>query len=143
MQPIGCLIGKSAGCMTAAGRDRRRVSIPLSHPARSSASFPRQDYAPIFAALGDRTRLSLIAKLCGGKPRSISELAQDSALSRQAITKHLRVLENAGIVYSRRAGRESRFHFDPHPVQDVKKYLDLVSGQWDQALARLKLLVDD
>jgi DNA-binding transcriptional ArsR family regulator len=115
----------------------------MSHPARSSASFPRQDYAPIFAALGDRTRLALIAKLCSGKPRSISELAQDSALSRQAITKHLRVLEHAGIVCSRRAGRESRFQIDPHPVQDVRKYLDLIFEQSDQALARLKFLVDD
>ena len=96
----------------------------------------------MFAALGDKTRLSLIAKLCSGKPHSISELAQDSALSRQAITKHLRVLENAGIVYSRRAGREIRFHFDPYPVQDLRKYLDLVSEQWDQALAGLMSLVN-
>jgi DNA-binding transcriptional ArsR family regulator len=114
----------------------------MSHPGRSGASSQRQDYAPIFAALGDKTRLSLIAKLCSGKPRSISELAQDSALSRQAITKHLRVLENAGIVYSRRAGRESQYHFDPHPVEDVRKYLDLVSDQWDQTLARLMSFVD-
>ena len=115
----------------------------MSHPARSGASLARQDYAPIFAALGDRTRLALIAKLCSGKARSISELAQDSALSRQAITKHLRVLKDAGIVCSRRAGRESQFQFDPHPVQDVMNYLDLVCGQWDQARARLKFLVDN
>lgn len=115
----------------------------VSQPARSGASAQRQDYAPIFAALGDRTRLSLVARLGSGTSLCIAELAQDFALSRQAITKHLRVLENAGLVYSRRTGRESRFHFDPHPLEDLRKYLDLLAGQWDQALARLACLVDD
>jgi DNA-binding transcriptional ArsR family regulator len=114
----------------------------MSHPGRNSASPQRQDHAPIFAALGDKTRLALVAKLCGGQPRSISQLAADSALSRQAITKHLRVLQSAGIVHSGRAGRESRFQFDPQPMQDLKKYLDLVSEQWDQALSRLKAFVE-
>jgi DNA-binding transcriptional ArsR family regulator len=114
----------------------------MSHPGRSGASAPRHDPAPVFAALGDKTRLALVAKLCGGRPRSISQLAEDSALSRQAITKHLRVLESAGIVRSRRSGRESRYQFEPQPMQELRKYLDLVSGQWDQALARLKSLVE-
>jgi DNA-binding transcriptional ArsR family regulator len=114
----------------------------MSRPQRSGAGAARQAQAPIFAALGDRTRLALVGKLCAGPARSISELAEDSALTRQAITKHLRVLEQAGIVHSRRRGRESQFQFDPRPIEELRAYLDLVSGHWDRALSRLKSLVD-
>ena len=102
----------------------------------------RQAHAPVFAALGDDTRLALVAKLCRGQPRSISQLTEDSRLTRQAITKHLRVLEHAGVVHSVRSGRESLFAFDPEPMQEIKKYLDLVSEQWDHALSRLKSFVE-
>ncbi len=113
----------------------------MSRKSRSSAAV-KQDPAPVFAALGDETRLSLVAKLTGGQSRSISELTEGSKLTRQAITKHLRVLEGAGIVRGARSGRESRFEFDPKPIQGVKEYLDLVSEQWDQALHRLKSFVE-
>jgi len=103
----------------------------------------RQRRAPVFAALGDETRLSLVAKLCGGQPHSISELTEGSKLTRQAITKHLRVLESAGMVHSVRTGRESRFQFDPEPMEGIKEYLDFVSEQWDQALSRLKSFVEN
>jgi DNA-binding transcriptional ArsR family regulator len=103
----------------------------------------RQLRAPVFAALGDETRLSLVARLCDGQPHSISRLTQGSKVTRQAITKHLRVLEGAGIVHSVRRGRESLFEFDPQPMEDIKEYLDFVSAQWDQALARLKSFVED
>ena len=99
--------------------------------------------APVFAALGDETRLSLVAKLCGGRPHSISQLAEGSKLTRQAITKHLRVLESVGIVHSVRMGRENLFEFNPEPVEQMKKYLDLLSEQWDQALSKLKSFVED
>lgn len=102
----------------------------------------RQARAPVFAALGDATRLALVAKLCAGRPYSISQLTRGSRLTRQAITKHLRVLKNAGIVRSVRAGRENRFEFDPQPFEEIKEYLDFVSEQWDQALARLKRFVE-
>jgi DNA-binding transcriptional ArsR family regulator len=69
-------------------------------------------------------------------------LTEGSRLTRQAITKHLRVLERAKLVHGVRAGRESRFEFDPEPISEIKKYLDLVSGQWDQALSRLKSFVE-
>jgi DNA-binding transcriptional ArsR family regulator len=97
----------------------------------------------VFAALGDRTRLSLVAKLCGGQPRSISELTRGTRLTRQAITKHLHVLEEAGLVRGTHSGRENRFHLDPAPIEAMKHYLDSVSEQWDQALARLKAFVED
>jgi DNA-binding transcriptional ArsR family regulator len=99
--------------------------------------------ASVFAALGDETRLSLVAKLCDRQRYSISQLTRDSKLTRQAVTKHLQVLENAGIVHSVRAGRESRFELDPKPIEGIRDYLDFVSEQWDQALSRLRLFVED
>jgi len=92
--------------------------------------------------LGDETRLLLVRKLCGGEPRSISQLTRGSRLTRQAITKHLRVLENARIVRSVRSGRQNLFEFNPEPVEELKLYLDFVSEQWDQALARLRSFVE-
>ena len=114
----------------------------MSHKGRSSVAARRQVHAPVFAALADQTRLSLVAKLCRGQPYSISQLAEGSKLTRQAITKHLRVLEGVGIVHSVRTGRESLFEFDPAPMDEIRKYLDLVSEQWDQALSRLKTFVE-
>lgn len=102
----------------------------------------RPAHAPVFAALGDETRLLLVAKLAQGEPRSISQLTAGSKLTRQAITKHLRVLEGVKIVHSVRTGRESLFEFDPKPIDNIKKYLDLVSEQWDQTLSRLKSFVE-
>jgi DNA-binding transcriptional ArsR family regulator len=99
--------------------------------------------AAIFAALGDATRLSLVATLVAGSPRSISQLAQGSHLTRQAISKHLRVLEGVGIVKSLRVGRESRFELRPEPLNDVKAYLARVSEQWDEALSRLRTFVEE
>jgi DNA-binding transcriptional ArsR family regulator len=110
--------------------------------SRSRVAGRRQAHALIFAALGDATRLALVAKLCGGKPYSIARLTRGSRLTRQAITKHLRVLEGAGIVHSVRAGRESLYAFDPEPIEGLKQYLELVSEQWDQALSRLKAFVE-
>jgi DNA-binding transcriptional ArsR family regulator len=104
---------------------------------------PSRPHAPVFAALGDQTRLSLVAKLCRGKPHSIAQLTEGSRLTRQAITKHLRVLERAGMVRCVRAGRESRFELDPEPIQGVITYLDFVSQQWDEALSRLKSFVEE
>jgi DNA-binding transcriptional ArsR family regulator len=93
--------------------------------------------------LGDGTRLWLLAKLSRGERFSISQLTEGSSLTRQAITKHLRVLERAKIVRCTRSGRESLFQFDPEPIDEMKGYLDQVSRQWDQALARLKSFIED
>jgi DNA-binding transcriptional ArsR family regulator len=98
--------------------------------------------AALFAALGDETRLAVLAKLASGNAQSISRLTADTNLTRQAVTKHLRVLEDAGIVRSSRIGRENRFAFEPKPIDDLRDYLDHVSRQWDDALARLKSLVE-
>ena len=98
--------------------------------------------SPVFAALGDETRLSLVVKLSGGRAHSISQLTEGSRLTRQAITKHLRVLESVGIVRCVRTGRESLYEFDPEPIGEIREYLELVSEQWDQALGRLKAFVE-
>lgn len=98
--------------------------------------------AAVFAALGDETRLSLLAKLCGGQRYSIAELTEGTNLTRQAVTKHLRVLERARIVHGTRTGRESLFEFNPQPIHELREYLETVSKQWDVALARLKTFVE-
>jgi DNA-binding transcriptional ArsR family regulator len=95
------------------------------------------------AALGDETRLSMISKLTNGKRQSISHLTAGTNLTRQAVTKHLHVLENAGIVRSIRVGRENQFELEPKPIEDVREYLEYVSKQWDNAVARLKSFVED
>ena len=99
--------------------------------------------APVFAALGDATRLSLLAKLSDGGPRSISSLSAGAGLTRQAITKHLHVLEGAGLVRSLKVGRESQFAYRAEPIDEARAYLDRVSAQWDGALERLRAFVED
>jgi DNA-binding transcriptional ArsR family regulator len=99
--------------------------------------------ASVFAALGDETRLSVLTKLCNGVPQSISRLTAGTNLSRQAVTKHLRVLANAGVVRSVRVGRESLFELEPLPIEEVREYLDQISRQWDDALARLKAHIEN
>jgi len=101
-----------------------------------------QAQAPVFSALGDPTRLWLVGRLLDGDAQSISELTAGSQLTRQAISKHLRVLEEAGIVRNARAGRESRYELDPQPIADARAFLDRVSAQWDAALGRLRVLAE-
>lgn len=98
--------------------------------------------AVLFAALGDETRLTLVARLAAGKAESITELTRHSRLTRQAITKHLRVLERAGMVRCIRAGRESRFALDPQPLGTIDEYVRRVSREWDAALGRLRAFVE-
>jgi DNA-binding transcriptional ArsR family regulator len=110
----------------------------MSRKIRKRITAKPKAKARVFAALGDKTRLALVARLCSGEPASISKLADDSKLTRQAITKHLGVLERAGIVRSAQAGRERVFRFEPEPLEDLHQYLASVSKQWDQTVARLK-----
>jgi DNA-binding transcriptional ArsR family regulator len=110
-------------------------------PRRATAALKSR--AAAFAALGDETRLSVLARLAGGRPQSISRLTAGTRLTRQGVTKHLRVLESAGVVRSVRVGRESLFALEPKPIDDLRAYLDHVSRQWDDALARLKAHVEE
>lgn len=99
--------------------------------------------APVFAALGDETRLRLVFRLCDDGPLSITRLAAGSKVTRQAITKHLRVMEAAGLVRSTRHGRESVWQLRRRGLKDARRYLSLISKQWDDALGRLRKFVEE
>ncbi len=101
------------------------------------------DSAALFAALGDRTRLQLVSRLCEGGPMSITRLAEGAKITRQAITKHLRVMEGASLVHSARRGRESLWQLDRQRLEDARRQLDLISKRWDDALGRLRTLVEE
>jgi len=111
------------------------------NPSHTRSRPPVQ--AALFAALGDKTRLALVARLSSGEPASIAQLTAGTRVTRQAITKHLHVLEGAGIVRGVRAGRENRFALDARPLHAMQQYIELVSRQWDDALARLKTFVEE
>ncbi len=113
--------------------------------SRSSqkAALLLQEKAKVFAALGDETRLSLVKALSDGEAHSIAELSEGSPLTRQAITKHLRVLEVAGIVHSEKAGRQALFRFDPKPMDELQAYIAELSVQWDQRLSRFKSFLEE
>jgi DNA-binding transcriptional ArsR family regulator len=85
----------------------------------------------------------VLDRLSRGTPQSIVRLTAGTRLTRQAVTKHLRVLEAAGVVRSVRAGRESLFALEPKLIDDLRRYLESVSAQWDDALARLKTFVEE
>lgn len=115
----------------------------MSQKRHSNIAAQRRASASVFAALGDETRLALVVKLAAGQPHSISQLTEGSKLTRQAISKHLGVLEAVGIVHSVKTGRENLFEFSPRPLEEIKEYLDYVSEQWDQALGRFKSFVEE
>jgi len=98
--------------------------------------------APVFAALGDETRLRLVSRLSSGGPASIVRLTAGSSVTRQAITKHLLVLAGAGLVHSRRRGRERVWELRPQQLEQARESLDGISKQWDEALGRLKSFVE-
>lgn len=109
----------------------------------AAASLRVKDAAPLFAALGDETRLKLVLRLSSGGPGSITQLSEKSAVSRQAITKHLRVLSHAGLVRSTRRGREQVWDLETKRLADAHAYLDDISQQWDEALTRLRMFVEE
>jgi DNA-binding transcriptional ArsR family regulator len=114
----------------------------MSQRSHSATAARQRDHAPVFAALGDETRLSLLATLSGGDQCSIARLTAGSGLTRQAITKHLRVLEKTKIVRCVRSGRESLYALDPRPLEDARAYLEGMSRLWDERLLRLKAFVE-
>jgi DNA-binding transcriptional ArsR family regulator len=92
--------------------------------------------------LGDQTRLWLIVKLCDDGPLSILRLTEGSSVTRQAITKHLRVMQEAGLVRNSRRGRESLWHLERQRLDYARRSLDLISRRWDDALGRLREFVE-
>ena len=104
----------------------------------SGAVAAPKDSAPVFAALGDKTRLRLISRLCDDGPMSITRLTTGSKVTRQAITKHLRALADAGLVHDTRRGRERIWEFCPKRIEKARAHLEYISQQWDAALGRLQ-----
>jgi len=98
--------------------------------------------AAIFAALGDETRLRLIARISDAGPQSIASLADGFDISRQAISKHLRVMSDAGLARSGRRGRETVWELEQDGLADARRYLHAISKDWDDKLRRLKQLVE-
>ncbi len=98
--------------------------------------------APVFAALGDEVRLGVLARLCEQGPLSITRLTKGTHVSRQAVTKHLRVLADAGLVRGARDGRENVWKLEPRGLTEARRLLDVISRQWDDTLDRLRAFVE-
>jgi DNA-binding transcriptional ArsR family regulator len=99
--------------------------------------------APIFSALGDETRLYLVSRLGREGPLSIAKLTERTSITRQAVAKHLRVLEGAGVVASARDGRESVWKLETKRLEDARAHLEIISRQWDDTLERLRAFVEE
>lgn len=97
-----------------------------------------RDSAPVFAALGDVTRLTIVLRLSGGEALSITRLSEGTSVTRQAITKHLHVLADAGLVRGSRLGREQLWELNPKQLEEARRSIDRIASQWDAALLRLK-----
>src|SRR6478752_10164463 len=106
--------------------------------AASAGARRAVEAAPVFAALGDETRLRLLSRLCIEGPLSISKLSEDATISRQAVSKHLATLEGCGLLEAKRRGRERVYQFLPARLQAAQRYLEQVSAQWDDAIERLR-----
>lgn len=116
-------------------------------PAHSGAGLPdivhsSEALASIFAALGDPTRLKLIAVLCAGGAFSIAQLTASTEISRQGVTKHLQVLADAGVVRDVRLGRERLWQLEPGQIEEAKRTLEVIGREWDVALGKLKAFAE-
>ncbi|HEY9400526.1 MAG TPA: metalloregulator ArsR/SmtB family transcription factor [Luteimonas sp.] len=98
--------------------------------------------AGVFAALGDPTRLKLVAVLCAGSAFSIAQLTANTDISRQGVTKHLRVLADAGVVRDVKVGRERLWQLDPNQIEEARRTLEAIGNQWDVALGKLKAFAE-
>ncbi|PYR59678.1 MAG: transcriptional regulator [Acidobacteria bacterium] len=112
----------------------------MPRSAKATAAFTGA--VSVFAALGDETRLRLVSRLCHDGPMSIVRLTAGFTITRQAITKHLRVMEDAGLVRSTQHGRESVWQVEPKRLADARRHLHMISDQWDETLGRLKIFVE-
>ena len=110
---------------------------------RRSGAAKLTEAAPVFAALGDATRLRLVARLCGDGPLSIARLSDGAGVTRQAVTKHLHTLADAGLVRNARRGREQIWQLEPARLERARRSLEQISVQWDAAIDRLKAFVED
>ena len=110
---------------------------------RRDAAAKLLEAAPVFAALGDETRLTLVTRLSERGPLPIVRLTQGLGITRQAVTKHLAALEDAGLLRSNRVGRERIWELEPRGLDRVQRHLETISRQWDAAIDRLRAFVED
>jgi len=99
--------------------------------------------APVFDALGDPHRLRMVIWLCDSGPCSTTVVTQSVPVTRQAATKHLALLESAGVVSSTKRGRERIWSVQTALLTDIGDYLERLSRQWDQRIERLRAFVED
>ena len=99
--------------------------------------------APLFDALGDPNRLRIVVRLCESGPSSTSQVTEAVSVTRQAATKHLELLQAAGLVASSRRGRERIWTLQTRPLIDAGDYLTQLSRRWDAAIDRLRAYVED
>jgi DNA-binding transcriptional ArsR family regulator len=103
---------------------------------------PSEALAGVFAALGDPTRLKLVAALCAGGAFSIAQLTANTDISRQAVTKHLHTLAQAGVVRDVKLGRERLWQLEPGSIDEARRTLDAIGQAWERALGRLKAFAE-
>ena len=120
---------------------RRAAAFAKAPAPRAAAKFSEE--APIFAALGEPTRIALVARLCSEGPLSIARLSEGAGVTRQAITKHLNTLEDAGVVRGIRSGRERIWEIETKRLEKARRCLDQISSQWDVALRKLQAFVEE
>ena len=131
------------------GKVSRQVSSPAPSPIHGGFFPVEAGFSPptkgglaeaalVFAALGDATRLALVGRLSQGGPMSIARLTEGGQVTRQAVAKHLRVLADAGLARGTRIGRDHVWEIEPSRLDETRRWLDQIQGQWDQALSRLK-----
>jgi DNA-binding transcriptional ArsR family regulator len=111
--------------------------------SHSATALKLSEAAPVFAALGDPTRVGLVARLCTDGPLSITELSEGTRVTRQAVTKQLRTLGRAGLVRNHRRGREIIWELEPKRLEKARRSLDQIWADWDVAINRLKAFVED
>jgi DNA-binding transcriptional ArsR family regulator len=116
--------------------------VPNKKTETRALGVPAEELASVFFALGDATRLRLVAALCVGGALSITQLTANTDISRQAVTKHLQVLADAGLVQDLKIGRERLWQFDPTQLEAARQSLEIIGRHWEEALGRLKAFAE-
>lgn len=123
-------------------RKRKAKGAPSRAPGLPAIVRSSEALANVFAALGDPTRLKLVAVLCAGGALSIAQLTANTEISRQGVTKHLQVLADAGVVRDVKLGRERLWQLEPEQIAEAKRTLDVIGREWDVALGKLKAFAE-
>jgi DNA-binding transcriptional ArsR family regulator len=116
---------------------------PAKDAAQRLVTRQTEAIANVFAALGDTTRLRLVAVLCAGGAFSIAQLTTQTSVTRQAVTKHLQVLADAGVVHDLRVGRERLWQLQPGQIEEARRTLEVIGREWEHSLSNLKAFLEN